>query len=210
MTNFAGQSLGVISGITIAYFNLVTYIPAAVGFWISNEGHLLLAGYVFLYCIFLFYAVIPICVLRNIAISLLLKDIVAHCELHLLPLHPDRCGGLRPVGLLGLRNQYALTLLGLNIVLLIVISRRYLDVPDSVNGLIVAAVAAYIFFGPVGFMASLLPCRAGMLKTKSHERRGTAAPGGTGSAACATGIGGDFQGRWRADRKIAEDWSGDR
>ena len=168
MTNFAGQSLGVIAGITIAYFNLVTYTPAAVGFWIADEGHLLLAGYVFVCCIFLFYAVIPIYVLRNIAISLLLKDIVAHCELHLLPLHPDRCGGLRPVGRLGLRNQYALTLLGLNIVLLIVISRRYLDVPDSVNGLIVAAVAAYIFLGPVVFMAPLLPFRAGMLKTKSQ------------------------------------------
>ena len=35
-----------------------------------------------------------------------------------LPLHPDQCGGLRPVGEPGLRNQYTLTLPGLNIVIL--------------------------------------------------------------------------------------------
>ena len=71
-TNLAGQWLGVVAGITIAYFNFVTYTPAPVGFWIAHEGHLLPIGFVFLYCIFLFYAVIPIYVLRNIAISLLL------------------------------------------------------------------------------------------------------------------------------------------
>jgi hypothetical protein len=67
-----------------------------------------------------------------------------------------------------LRNQYALTILGFNILLLVAISRLYLDVPDSVNGLIVAAVIAYVILGPVVFMAPLLPFRGGMLKTKSQ------------------------------------------
>jgi hypothetical protein len=168
MTNVAGQSLGIVVGAIVAYFNYRVYTPAPVGFWIAQEGRLMPVGFVFLYCIFLFYALIPVYVLRTVAISLLLRDIVAHAKLHLLPLHPDRCGGLRPVGRLGLRNQYALTVLGLNIVLLVAISRLYLDVPDSVNGLIVAAVIAYIVLGPVVFMAPLLPFRGGMLRTKSQ------------------------------------------
>jgi hypothetical protein len=166
--NLAGQALGIVAGGIVAYFNFVAYTPAPVGFWIADGGNLLPVGYVFLFCIFVFFALIPIYVLRNVAISFLLRDIVAHAKLHLLPLHPDRCGGLRPVGRLGLRNQYALTLLGFNIVLLVAISRLYLNVPDSVNGLIVAAVVAYLVLGPLVFMAPLLPFRNGMLRTKSE------------------------------------------
>jgi hypothetical protein len=168
MTNLAGQSLGVVIGMIVAYFNFIVYTPASVGFWIAHEGRLLPVGFVFLYCIFLFYALIPVYVLRNIAIAFLLKDIVTHAKLHLLPMHPDRCGGLQPVGRLGLRNQYALTILGLNLVLLVVVSRLYLDVPNSVNGLIVAAAIAYVILGPVVFTAPLLPFRNGMLRTKSQ------------------------------------------
>ena len=168
ITNVAGQSLGIVVGMIVAYFNFAVYAPARVGFWIAQDGRLMPVGFVFLYCIFLFYALIPVYVVRNVTISLLLRDIVSHANLHLLPLHPDKCGGLRPVGRLGLRNQYALTILGFNILLLVAISRLYLDVPDSVNGLIVAAVIAYVILGPVVFMAPLLPFRGGMLKTKSQ------------------------------------------
>jgi hypothetical protein len=166
--NLAGQSLGIIVGAIVAYFNFVAYTPASVGFWIAQNGRLLPVGFVFLYCIFLFYALVPLYVIRNIAISMLLRDIVAHSKLHMLPLHPDKCGGLRPVGQLGLRNQYALTLFGLNVVLLVTISLTYLDVPESLTGLIVAAVIAYLILGPLVFMGPLLPFRGGMLRNKAQ------------------------------------------
>jgi hypothetical protein len=167
IVNIIGQVLGIVVGGIIAYFNFVVYSKPSVGFWIAENGHLLPVGFVFLYCIFLFYAVVPVYAVRNIAISLFFKDIVAHAELHMLPLHPDKCGGLRPVGRLGLRNQYALTMLGLNLVLLVVISRIYLTLPD-VAGLIVAAIVAYLVLGPVVFMGPLLPFRSGMLRNKSQ------------------------------------------
>jgi hypothetical protein len=125
-------------------------------------------GFVYLYCIFLFWALIPVYVFRNIAISLLLRDIVAHPQLHMLPLHPDKSGGLRPVGHLGLRNQYLLTLLGFNVVLLVMISRHYLNVPDTLYSLMVAAVIGYLILGPLVFMAPLLPFRDGMLRNKNQ------------------------------------------
>ena len=72
----------------------------------------------FLFCLFLFYALVIIYLFGNIALSLLLGDMVGHTRLQLLPWHPDRCGGLRPVGRLGLRNQYALSIFGVNVVLM--------------------------------------------------------------------------------------------
>jgi len=171
ITNLAAQFVGLIVGGTIAYFNYVVYSPSHVGFWISDNDHLLGVGVVLLCFIFIFYAVVAIYILRNIAISLLFRDIVAHAQLHMLPMHPDKAGGLRPVGRLGLRNQYALTLLGLNIVLLVTVSQLYLDVTWSLNALMSAAVLAYLILGPVVFIAPLLPFRGGMLKNKSELMR---------------------------------------
>jgi hypothetical protein len=126
------------------------------------------AGLVFLFCIFLFYWLVSIYVLRSFATSLFLKDLVAHAEIRMLPFHPDNSAGLRPVGHLGLRNQYALTVYGVNLVLLIWISVRYLNLQSSLYGLIVAAGAAYVILGPLVFIGPLLPFRAAMLRTKTE------------------------------------------
>lgn len=171
ITNLAAQLVGLILGGTIAYLNYVAYSPSHVGFWISDNDHLLGVGVIFLCFIFIFYAVVPVYVLRNIAISLLFRDIVAHAQLHMLPMHPDKAGGLRPVGRLGLRNQYALTLLGLNIVLLVMVSWLYLEVSWWLNALMTAAILAYLILGPAVFIAPLLPFRGGMLKSKSELMR---------------------------------------
>jgi hypothetical protein len=167
-TNLASHAVGIVLGVIVAYYCYAAYIPKSVGFWIAVDGHLLPVGFVFLYCIFLFYALIPVYVLRNIAVALLFKDVVSHAQLRLLPLHPDKSGGLRPVGRLGLRNQYVLTLFGLNVVLLVITSVHYLRVPSSLYGLMVAAVIAYLVLGPVVFVAPLFPFRGGMLRTKSE------------------------------------------
>ncbi len=165
-TNLIGQALGIVVGALIAYINYLSYTPAKVGFWIAYDDSLLPVGFVYLFCIFLFYALIPVYVIRSVAISLLLRDIVSHSQLHLLPLHPDKSGGLRPIGRLGLRNQYLLTLLGLNVVLFVTIYHHHLIVPDTLQGLMAAAVIAYLILGPVVFIAPLLPFRGGMLKSK--------------------------------------------
>ena len=75
-------------------------------------------GFVYLACIWMFYVLIPIYVLRSLAISFLMRDVVASAPLRILRLHPDHCGGLRPVGRLGLRDQYGLSVFGVNVVLL--------------------------------------------------------------------------------------------
>jgi len=171
MTNLASHAVGGVLGVLVAYYCYVAYIPKSVGFWIAVDGHLLPVGFIFLYCIFLFYALIPVYVFRSVAIALLFKDVVSHAQLRLLPLHPDKSGGLRPVGRLGLRNQYVLTLFGLNVVLLVITSLHYLQVPSSLYGLMIAAVIAYLVLGPLVFVAPLLAFRGGMLRTKSELMR---------------------------------------
>jgi hypothetical protein len=124
-------------------------------------------GFVFLWCVWLFYTLIPIYVLRTIGISCFLRDLVEHAEINMLPFHPDQSGGLRPVGEIGLRNQYGLTVGGINVVLLIFTSVLYLQVPRPLYGLMVAAGLAYLILGPAVFIGPLLPFRAGMMNTKT-------------------------------------------
>jgi hypothetical protein len=165
--NIGAQALGIGIGGTVAFFNYEAYKPnSGVGYWIGTE-HLLPVGFVYLFCIFLFYSLLPIYVLRSFATSVFLRDLVAHAEIRMLPFHPDKSGGLRPVGRLGLRNQYALTVCGVNLVLLLFVSNRYLNVPLPLHGLMVAAGAAYVILGALVFIGPLLPFRAAMLRTKT-------------------------------------------
>jgi hypothetical protein len=166
--NLVGQIGGILLGGAVAYMNYVSYTPVRVGFWIARGGHLLPVGFVFLYCIFAFYAVVAIYVARNIAFALLIRELAGVAELHMLPLHPDKSAGLRPIGRLGLRNQYALTLLGVNIVLLLTISKLFLDPPGILYGLIGAGAVAYLILGPVVFMGPLLPFRGAMQRNKAE------------------------------------------
>jgi len=166
--NVAGYTLGICSGVVIALFNYDAYAKPHVGYWIASDGRLLPSGYVFLVCVFFFYGVIPLVVLRTIGVSIFLKDVVADSQLQLLPFHPDRCGGLRPVGRLGLRTQYALSIFGLNLVSLVAISFWALNISWLLYALMAAGAITYLIVGPIVFMGPLLPFRAGMLRAKSE------------------------------------------
>lgn len=107
---------------------------------------------------------------RNISIAFLLRDVVARCRLHVLPLHPDRAGGLQPVGRLGLRNQYALTAVGLNFVAALAVAYVFLDghMSKSLVVLLIVLFVVYVVLSPVIFMTPLMPFRDEMLKRKTE------------------------------------------
>jgi len=173
--NLSGEILGAIIGLLVVYGNYRAYVDNPAGLWITYYDQLLPVGWVFLFCMWLFYAVVTVYVVRNLMIALLLRAIVANkdTKVHILPLHPDKAGGLRPVGYLGLRNQYALTLFGFNVVLLLVVS-QYLNKNEFLIGLLVAAVVAYVVVGPIVFMAPLLPFRKAMREEKASLMSGIA------------------------------------
>ena len=64
---------------------------------------------------------------------------------------------------LGLRNQYTLTVLGINIVLLLVTWWH-----GPIRDVMIVASVGYVILGPVIFMAPLLPFRAGMQDAKKR------------------------------------------
>jgi len=139
-----------------------------VNSWIATDHSLNSAGYLYVYCIALFYVVIILYVTRSVAISVFLRAVVKTAEspLSILPLHPDKCGGLRPVGRLGLRNQYTVTILGINLLLLLVIWYRDMGRAPPFSKILIAGGAAYLILGPVIFMAPLLPFREAMRTAK--------------------------------------------
>jgi hypothetical protein len=155
-------------GSAVAYANYEIYSRPEVGFWTIKSGQFSITGWVYLYCIFLFYCVVSLVVFRTVMISLFLRDVVKQSQIMPVPFHPDGCGGLRPVGALGLRTQYLLSVLGLNLFLLFFIYSRTLTIPPELYGLMVLAAFAYVSFGPVVFLIPLLPFREGMMKKKAE------------------------------------------
>jgi hypothetical protein len=169
--NLIAQLPGIEFGIVLGILTVRRYQRPDVDTWIAPDGQLHLAGYLYLYCIILLYTVVIIYVTRSIVVSRLLRAIVEAAPLRILPLHPDKCGGLRPVGQLGLRNQYTLTVLGINIVLLLVVWVYGLGHTAALREVMIGASVAYLILGPVIFMAPLLPFRQGMQNAKKEWTR---------------------------------------
>jgi len=171
--NLIAQLGGILLAIPLAIATAQLY-KQNVNSWIANDHKLNSAGYLYVYCVALFYVVIIFYVARSVAISVFLRAVVKTAEspLSILPLHPDKCGGLRPVGRLGLRNQYTLTILGINLLLLLVVWYRDMDREASFGKILMAGCAAYVILGPIIFMAPLLPFREAMRTAKkkwTHE-----------------------------------------
>ena len=125
--NLVAQAVGLLVGLAIVYLNWIAVKQAPT--WQVNSGQFVIAGYVYLYCVFIFYSAIAVYSLRVVALSLFLRDIATYADLDMLPLHPDRSGGLRPIGHLGLRNQYLLSVTSINIILVFI----YFSYTISVN-----------------------------------------------------------------------------
>jgi hypothetical protein len=139
---------------------------SASGTWITPGGHLHSVSYVYLSSIVLLIAVIVIFIVRCVWLSKFLSHIVDQAEVAIQPFHPDGCGGLRPVGEIGLRNQYTVTVLGLNVVIFIVVSFLHSQNSHDEMYVLVIAVVLYLICGPVVFLGPLLPFHRAMLRDK--------------------------------------------
>ena len=165
--NLVAQIGGLVVGLFVAWRTIQIYTPPEVGFWITGNSGLLPIAYVYQYSLTLLYAVIVVFVLRSIVLSLYLLHLMSEAKIRILPFDPDKCGGLQPVSRLGLRNQYTLSILGVNVVLLLMTSRD-LHWNRSLYDLIWAASFAYLILGPIVFVGPLLPFRAGMRRAKEE------------------------------------------
>lgn len=166
ITNLWSQIAGLGGGVALAMLTLWMYRTAPAPSWIVPDGHLTAVSALYTYGITLLYSMVIIFIWRSVFISSYLRALVTMTELRLLPFHPDRCGGLRPVGQIGLRNQYVLTTLGVNIVLLLLVWKLRQGQEDTLLPMLISACAVYLVCGPLVFMGPLLPFRDGMLREK--------------------------------------------
>jgi hypothetical protein len=172
--NLHGQWIILLISATLSAITLDLYRRSNAEFWAAPAGQLRLVGVVYWYCITVLYFVLGFYCFRCVRQATLLRDLVDKATFQMRPFHPDGCGGLQPIGRLGLRNQYTLTVLGLNI--LIVAAINYSGVAPSAQSQIVILVAIatviYLILGPLVFLAPLLPFGEKMREEKSKLRSG--------------------------------------
>ena len=164
--NLWSSVVGVAGGIALAVLTVQLFRAAKEPSWLLPQRVVEPVTVEYAYGIALVYAMVVVYIWRSVTITRFLRGYVAETRLRVLPLHPDQCGGLRPVGQIGLRNQYVLTTLGINIVLLVVVWVWGQASDEGLRPLIVLASAAYLVCGPLVFMGPLLPFRAVMLAAK--------------------------------------------
>ena len=166
--NQVSYALGVIVAGIVAAANYQVYSDPGLKFWTADSRGMTYAGWMYLLSLFLAYSILPLFILRSIAVTRLLRSIIRAGEIDIVPFHPDRCGGLKPVGQIGLRSQYVLTVLGVNLLLLILVAVMFLEAaPPGLWALIIAAAITYFILGPIVFVLPLLPFRSGMLRAKN-------------------------------------------
>jgi len=165
--NLLGQGIGIVVSLSVSAANYQSFMDNGFVTWQAVQGQLYFVGWYYLLCILLAYFVISMYVIRNFTTILFLGDIVGDSKIEITPFHPDRCGGLEPVGRIGLRNQYILSLVGVNIVFLL-ITFFILDSNIYLQVFLVIIAIAYMILGPISFMGPLIPFRKAMKQDKAR------------------------------------------
>ncbi len=167
LANIVGQLGGVFMGVAVSYSNYAAFTQKGFGAWPAQDGHPYFVSWYYILCMAIFYFVVSVSVVRSFTTVLFLRDVVKQSRVEIIPFHPDRCGGLGPVGRIGLRNQYLLSIIGANVVLLLM-TFFILGSNASVGFLLILAALGYLIIGPISFMGPLLPFRSAMQRDKSR------------------------------------------
>jgi hypothetical protein len=166
--NITYQIIGIVIGLLAAYLNYIMWSNPKVGFWILKGTRFSITGWVYLYCVFLFFYTVIVYVLRICSESFFLRDVARSGEVRLEPFHPDGCGGLSPVGKIGLRHQYILTLIGINLLIFYFHNVKLLDKSLIINIVMITLIVGYVIIGPLVFFSPLIPFRKAMKSFKSN------------------------------------------
>ena len=163
-TNIIAQAVGIAVGLIVANANYGEVRQPDWGSWQAKAGVMHVGGWVWLFWVGAFYWVVSLYFLRALTTIWFLFGITRDRDIELVPFHPDNCGGLRPIGTIGLRNQYILAVGGVNVFLFGLVA-YYLNL-DELVGLLLAAGLLYILGGPIAFLGPLFPFQSAMKKEK--------------------------------------------
>lgn len=165
--NKMAQITGVITGLLVAFGNYKAYSEPGLGIWILKNNHFSITGYVYLYCIFIFYFTVAVYIIRTIAISLMFNRLLESAHKIDVYFHVDNCNGLSPIGTFAIRSQYLLTILTTNIIILYYVYHDFISASSIVMSLVIASILACALFGPLIFVVPLLPIHQAMRSNKT-------------------------------------------
>ncbi len=169
--NLRIQLLAVVAAAVAACGNWLTMSAPGFAGWQVTSGQLNVPGKIFLFWqIPIFAFVITVYIGRAVLTTAFLKAVVAVSTIKLRALDPDNAAGLSAIGRIGLRNQFVLAVVGLNLVLGIAVAAAYGDF-SAMEYLVAACSVAYVIGGPVVFMGPLMPFRRAMLDAKQDQLR---------------------------------------
>jgi len=169
VVNVFGQLAGLVIVVIIFYANYRVLCVKDYPGWQVSDDKVNAAGWIYLcWQITIFFWIISIYASQGLATTALLFSLTRHFKVRISPFHHDNCCGLKDVGHIGLRNQYLLTVLGLNLLTLLAVDLK-LGLSETA-GLLVAGIVAYVTLGPVIFIGPLLPFRKSMLSAKQEEQ----------------------------------------
>ena len=162
--NLICQVGAMLIAVVCAWLTLRANASISSGSWVGAGGTWSKVTY--LSSLFVLYVVILFFAVRCVSGGLFLNSIVQMGRVFMQPFHPDRCGGMRPIGQLGLRNQYVVTILGLNVVVLAAEILRVQAHDAAHLAIVLAGALVYLTLGPIVFLGPLLPFHGQMRRSK--------------------------------------------
>ena len=169
--NLGGQAFALVVGVISIILCRESMISNAGKTWeVDSNGQFYIGGWAFLFGISAFYMVATIFVCRCICTSCLLTSLTRRktITMKIAPFHPDRSGGLGSIGDIGLRNQYAVSVIGMNVFLFLVVI-RWEDPSSPWLWTLFAIVAlAYVVLAPMIFLGPLIPFHRKMSESKKE------------------------------------------
>lgn len=164
--NLISQVIATLIAVLCAWLTLRASVPSSSGSWVGVGGTWSKVTY--MCSLTVLYLVILFFVVRCVIGGFFLNSIVRMSLVFMQPFHPDRCGGMRPIGELGLRNQYVVTILGLNVVVLAAVMLREQAHDPAHIAIVLSAALVYLTLGPVVFLGPLLPFHGQMHRSKEE------------------------------------------
>lgn len=103
----------------------------------------------------------------ELRVILFLRLLVKNSDVKVLPLHPDKLGGLRPISKIGFTFQIAIAIIGINIGVYLYNIIFLFEMNTYTIMILILTAILYIIISPLAFIAPLYLFRREILKTKN-------------------------------------------
>lgn len=174
--NVMAQLVAVGVAIYFAYMNFDVFRGGDVGGWQTTNKMFNPVGWIYiLWQIPIISWVAAIYVVRTTVTIFMLQNLAAISKIFLDPFHHDRSAGLKTIGRVGLRNQYLLVVVFLNLTAMIPVLRAYgdgdifADATSFLRNIVYICCGIYLVCGPLVFMGPLVPFRKFMVEERRTQ-----------------------------------------